>query len=92
MLVCPPKSQTWNFRFLYVTVSTLKPMAETKLNNFTVGDFSLFFWRTLQHFLSLKFSGLKILSSYIMKFMPFVKLPQQIFMAQNNAVIFFFEQ
>ena len=26
MLVCPPKSQTWNLRFLYVTCSTLKPM------------------------------------------------------------------
>ena len=33
MLVCPPKSQTWNLRFLYVTVSTLNPMAgrESKL-------------------------------------------------------------
>jgi hypothetical protein len=28
ILVCPPKSHTWNLRFLYVTVSTLKPMAE----------------------------------------------------------------
>ena len=27
MLVWPPKSQTWNFRFLYVTVSTLNPIA-----------------------------------------------------------------
>lgn len=27
MLVWPPRSHTWNFRFLYVTVSTLKPMA-----------------------------------------------------------------
>ncbi len=24
--VCPPKSQTWNLMFLYVTVSTLKPI------------------------------------------------------------------
>lgn len=91
MLVCPPKSQTWNFRFLYVTVSTLKPMAEIKLNSFTIGDFSLYFWRTLQQLLSLKFSGLKILCSYITKFMPFEKLAQQTFMAQNNAVSFFFE-
>lgn len=28
ILVCPPKSQTWNLRFLYVTVSTLNPIAE----------------------------------------------------------------
>ena len=27
MLVWPPKSQTWNLMLLYVTVSTLKPMA-----------------------------------------------------------------
>ena len=27
MLVCPPKSHTWNLILLYVTVSTLKPMA-----------------------------------------------------------------
>lgn len=27
ILVCPPRSHTWNFRFLYVTVSTLKPIA-----------------------------------------------------------------
>lgn len=30
MLVWPPKSQTWNLMFLYVTVSTLKPMAASK--------------------------------------------------------------
>ena len=30
MLVCPPKSHTWNFKFLYTTVSTLKPIAERK--------------------------------------------------------------
>lgn len=27
ILVCPPRSHTWNFRLLYVTVSTLKPIA-----------------------------------------------------------------
>lgn len=27
ILVCPPKSHTWNFRFLHVIVSTLKPIA-----------------------------------------------------------------
>ena len=26
MLVCPPRSQTWNVKFLYVTCSTLKPI------------------------------------------------------------------
>ena len=26
ILVCPPKSQTWNLRFLWVTYYTLKPM------------------------------------------------------------------
>lgn len=26
MLVCPPRSHTWNFRFLYVTCSTLNPI------------------------------------------------------------------
>lgn len=26
ILVCPPKSHTWNLKFLYVTCSTLKPM------------------------------------------------------------------
>lgn len=87
MLVCPPKSQTWNFRFLYVTVSTLKPMAETKFNSFTVGDFSLFLENVTA--LGLQFSGLKTLNSSIMKFMPFAKLPQQTSMAQNNAAIFF---
>lgn len=27
MLVWPPRSHTWNLMFLYVTVSTLKPIA-----------------------------------------------------------------
>jgi hypothetical protein len=27
ILVCPPRSHTWNLRFLYFTVSTLNPMA-----------------------------------------------------------------
>ena len=30
ILVCPPRSHTWNLRFLYVTVSTLKPIAKDK--------------------------------------------------------------
>lgn len=32
ILVCPPKSHTWNFRFLHVIVSTLKPIAVQKSN------------------------------------------------------------
>ena len=31
MLVCPPRSQTWNLMFLYVTVSTLNPIAASKM-------------------------------------------------------------
>ena len=27
IVVCPPKSHTWNLRFLYITVSTLNPIA-----------------------------------------------------------------
>lgn len=28
ILFCPPRSHTWNDKFLYLTVSMLKPMAE----------------------------------------------------------------
>lgn len=41
ILVCPPRSQTWNFRFLYVTVSTLKPIAvqrEIHMGTVSAGD------------------------------------------------------
>lgn len=34
ILVCPPKSHTWNFRFLHVIVSTLKPIAVQKSHHY----------------------------------------------------------
>lgn len=41
ILVCPPRSHTWNFRLLYVTVSTLKPIAVQKKNKKRTGTVSL---------------------------------------------------
>lgn len=37
ILVCPPRSHTWNFRFLYVTVSTLKPIAAERKKKIQIG-------------------------------------------------------
>ena len=39
MLVCPPKSQTWNLMFLYWSVSTLNPIVGIVDCGSSPGDF-----------------------------------------------------